>query len=135
MLPRVPALRYLTPFAVLPVLLSATINTSAQQDRGKLVKAAQSDMHGHNVHVLVCTVPGPRDTEPELRVMLACSHEGPHCVQPFAGSMGVMEDLDPDLIYEGHNVRVEWLDDRGGTQNVVGAYQVQSSSAEKCEVK
>jgi hypothetical protein len=46
-----------------------------------------------------------------------------------------MEELDPDSMYEGQNVRVEWLDGEDGKHNVVGVYGVQDSSAEKCEVK
>jgi hypothetical protein len=117
------------------MLLGATCTASAQQTKGKMVKVAQADMRPHTVHLLVCTRPGPQDSEPQLRIMLACRQDdAPNCVQPFAGSQGYMEDLDPDSIYEGHNVRVEWLDGKDGTRNVVGAYQVQSSSAEKCEV-
>ena len=116
------------------ILLGMTFAASAQQTKGKMVKVAQTIMKEHTVHVLVCTRPGPQDSEPRLRIILACRQDAPRCVQPFAGSEGYMEDLDPDSIYEGHNVRVEWLDGKDGTQNVVGAYQVQSSSVEKCEV-
>ena len=56
-------------------------------------------------------------------------------MQPFAARQGYLEDLDDDSVYVGQNVRVEWLDGKDGSRNVVGVYQVQSSSAETCEVR
>jgi len=121
---------------LLLTLLSAALSSNAQKSRGTVVKAAQTATRLHLVHVLVCTQPGARDPGPQLRVVLVCNENGgPNCVQPFAGTAGYMEDLDRDLVYEGHNVRVEWLDGGDGTHNQVGAYQVQSTSAEKCDVK
>jgi hypothetical protein len=108
----------------------------AQQTKGKAVLVVQTCVLQHTVRVLVCSQPEPNSNEPELRILLACNQDNaPACIQPFAGTEGYMEDLDPNLLYEGHNVRVEWLDGSDGTHNVVGAYQVQSSSVEKCEVR
>lgn len=99
-------------------------------------ESGATTMHQHTVHVLICTLPEAQHREPQLRIVLSCSQDkAPNCVQPYADSTGYMEDLNPDLIYEGHNVRVEWLDGSDGSRNVVGAYQVQSTSVEKCEVK
>lgn len=121
---------------LIPLLLSFLAQAAAQLRGGTVVKAAQTTMRQHTVHVLVCTLPDPQSREPQLRIILACNQEkASNCVQPLAGSTGYMEDLEADLIYEGHNVRVEWLDGADGSRNAVGAYQLKSSSAEKCEVK
>lgn len=118
------------------LLLSAACATFAQRTGAKLVKVTETDMRDHTVHVLVCSIPAPKDSDPPLRILLACTqNSAPSCVQPFASALGIMEDLDADFLYEGHNVRVEWLDGGDGSHNVVGVYQVQSSSVEKCEVR
>jgi hypothetical protein len=59
--------------ALCNVALSLVVGygVSAQKVAGKLVKAAQTEMHQHTVHVLVCSRPGPKILSPNCA---SCSH-------------------------------------------------------------